>query len=221
MAGRLVGAFLGLVMLAAAGAGAGYLVGREDVEEPVTFAVPEAVPAEQPSFPVNVYDVTPDPDATPLDGGLALHEEKFRAGGFKLRAPAPDGWQRVELSGRTQWNFTPADRVPNTYLLRIGIVAGERKSPSVETTSRIFALRQQETDGNSENLIIEEQSDSAFTATTIVGGYQRVIMERFLTAPGNSSAYFTVVMNGREVDRDAMTELIDRVVAGAFVPGTD
>ncbi|CAN5162799.1 hypothetical protein BH09ACT12_BH09ACT12_20490 [soil metagenome] len=218
MTGRIVGALFVLAVLAGVGAGAGYVGGEDDEPQPTIFAAPQAVPAQRPSYPVNVYDVTPDPDAAPLATGLRLRVQKFRAGVFALRAPVPKGWLRVEQAGGSQWNFVPVDRVANTYLLRVGIVAGETKSPSVETNSRIDALHQQEADGNSENLIVEEQSTSGFTATTIVGGYQRVIIERFLTMPGNSSAYFTVAMNGREVDREAMTELIDRVAGGAFVP---
>lgn len=218
MAGRIAAALVALVLLAGAGAAAGYVVAQDEEPLPTTFATPESVPAASPGFPVNVYDVEDDPDAPPLAKKIDLHEEGFGAGGFRLRAPVPDGWRRVRLSGNNQWNFTVADNPLNTYLLRIGILAGERRTTGVAAGARLLALRAQEADGNSENLIVEEQSDTGFVATAIIGGYQRVIMERFLTVPGNTSAYFTVVMNGREVDREAMTELLDRVVAGATVP---
>ncbi len=219
MIGRIAGVLTALVVLAGLGAAAGYLVGRDDAVEPTTFAVPQAVPAESPSFPVNVYDVSPDPTTAPLASDLPLHEEKFRSGGFALRAPAPDGWLRVELPGRSQWNFSVVDNPSHTYVLRIGIIAGERKTPGVETLSRIVALRAQESDGNSANLIVEDQSDTGFTATLIDSdGFQRVAIERFLTMPGDTSAYYTVAVNGREADREAMVALVDEVIAGAYVP---
>lgn len=219
MAGRIVGALLALAVLAGIGAAAGYAVGRGQVEEPTTFATPVAVPASRPSFPVNVYDVEPDPDTAPLGDDLLLHEEKFRAGGFRLRAPVPDGWLRVELAGRSQWNFSVATNPTNTYLLRIGILAGDRRSTGVETIARLAALRSAEADGNFENLIIEQESETGFAATYIdSGGFQRVSIERFETVPGNESAYFSVAVSGREVDREAMGQLLDRVVAGAYVP---
>ncbi len=214
-----MGALLALAVLAGIGGAAGYAVGQQRVEKPTSFATPVAVPASRPSFPVNVYEVAPDPGTDPLGADLLLSEEKFRAGGFALRAPVPDGWLRVELSGRNQWNFTVAANPANTYLLRIGILAGDRQSTGVEVIARLAALRSAEADGNFENLIVEEEFDTGFTATYIDGaGYQRVSIERFVTVPGNESAYFSVALSGREVDREAMAELLDRVVAGAYVP---
>ena len=219
MTGRIVRALLLLTVLTAIGAALGYAVGVHRTETPTTFATPEAVPASLPSFPVNVYDIKPDPDTVPLVGDLPLHEERFRAAGFALRAPVPDGWQRVELSGRNQWNFTLAANPTNTYLLRISILAGTRRSTGVEVIARLAALRAAETDGNFENLIVEEESGTGFSATYIdSGGYQRVAIERFESGPDDESAYFSVAVSGREVDREGMVELLDRVFEGAYVP---
>lgn len=218
MAGRLVGAVLGLAVLAGIGVTTGYAVGQSRVEEPTSFAAPMAVPAAQPSFPVNVYAVEPDPATDPLETGLPMQEARFRAGGFKLRAPVPVGWRRVDVSSdRSQ--FSVASNPQNTYLLRIEILAGDTQSTGVQARSRIDALRSQEADGNAENLIIEDESETGFTYTAIdIGGFQRVGIERFATMPGNSSAYFAVAVTGREVDREGMLALIDRVVEGAYVP---
>ena len=219
MTGRITGALAVLVLLALVGAGAGYVSSQDEPVPPVSFSPPVAVPAESPSFPVNVYDVTPDPDTPPLAVDLPLSEAKFRAGGFALRAPVPDDWLRVELSGRASWQFSRPENPSGTYVLRLGIVAGERRVPSVATTSRVFALRQQELDGNSENLIVEEQTDTGFTYTVIDGtGHQRVGIERFLTVSGNDSAYYTVAVSGREVDREGMMSLLERIMDGAYVP---
>lgn len=219
MAGRIVGALLTLCLLAGIGVAVGYVVGQRQVTEPTTFTTPVAVPASRPSFPVNVYDVEPDPTTAPLDAALPLHEEKFSSDGFRLRAPVPDGWMRVELSGRNQWNFSVPTNPSNTYLLRIGLLAADRRSTGVETIARLAALSAAEADGNFENLIVEEQSDTGFTATYIDGsGYQRVSIEKFETVPGHDSAYFSVAMSGREVDREAMVELLERIVSGTYAP---
>lgn len=222
MAGRISGVLALLVLLALLGAGAGYVSARQERVPPTSFSPPLAVPAEDPSLPVNVYEVTPDPATPPLAVDTPLHEEKFRAGGFALRAPVPDDWLRVELSGRSSWQFSRPENPSGTYVLRLGIIAGERRAPSVATTSRVFALRQQEIDGNSENLIVEEQSDTGFTYTVIdADGRQRVGMERFLPQPGGGgdlTAYYTVAVSGREADREGMLALLERVVDGAHVP---
>ncbi|WP_323794336.1 hypothetical protein [Nocardioides sp.] len=219
MTGRIAGALALLVLLALVGAGAGYVSNQDEPVPPASFSPPVAVPAESPSLPVNVYDVTPDPDTPPLAVDTPLSEAKFRAGGFALRAPVPDDWLRVELSGRSSWQFSRPENPSGTYVLRLGIVAGERRAPSVAAASRVFALRQQELDGNSQNLIVEEQTDTGFTYTLIdAAGHQRVGIEEFLTVPGNDSAYFTVAVSGREVDREGMVSLLQRVTAGAYVP---
>ena len=214
MTGRLVGA---LVVLALLGGAGGYVVATARAESdvaPTTFASPAPVPAADPRYPIVEYVVTPDPTTAALPTDLSLHTAEFEAGGFTLEAPVPNGWRRVGLSGGTQWNFSDPANPPNTYVLRIGIVAGDRRSAVVETMSRITALEAQENDGNSENLIIEQQDDSGFTASLIdVGGYRRISIERFLTFPGNLSAHATIAITGREVDRGGMTDLIARVAA--------
>ncbi len=225
MTGRIVGALSTLVLLAIVGGGIGYVVATDRVEEPATFAEPQAVPAESPSFPVNVYDVEPDPDTAPLPTDVPLEEQRFRSDDFKLRAPVPVGWQRISIAGGVRWQFKDPATPSNTYLLRIEILAGTTQSTSVQAQSRIFALRQQEADGFAANLIIEEDDivqgdpDTGFTYTEIDdGGYQRVGIERFIAVPGNSSAYYTVAVSGREADRDGMVSLVQRIVAGAYVP---
>ncbi|CAN5629438.1 hypothetical protein BH11ACT8_BH11ACT8_33520 [soil metagenome] len=224
MTGRLVGALLVLLLL---GAGAGYAVAEARTSDtpppgPVGFASPAPVPAADPSYPVNEYDVQPDPSTAPLATGLPLHEESFRGGGFRLQAQAPDGWRRVSLAGNTSWQFTVQTNPANTYLLRIGLLAGNRQDVTVASNARVFALQQLELDGNAQNLVIQDQyvtddhSEAGFTATFIdVGGYRRVAVERFLALPGQTSAYYTVAVSGREVDRDGITDLIGRIVATA------
>ncbi len=218
MTGRIVGV---LTLLALVGGAIGYAVGENRPETvapgPVVFATPRPLPAVDPSYPVNEYDVRPDPTTAPLATGLPLRTARFRAGGFTLQAPVPKGWRRGVLGGRTQWNFVDPDNPLNTYVLRIGIVAGERKSPGVATIARVAALQAQESDGNSENLVIRTDDDGAgFTASLIdLAGYRRVAIERFETLPDEPLAYYTVALSGREVDREGMADLLARVIAGA------
>lgn len=218
MTGRIVGALVVLLLL---GTGAGYAVAAatEGPDAPDSFPTPASVPAQSPSFPVTVYDVEPDPGVAPLATDVPLRVQGFRSGEFRLRAPVPVGWLRVELSGGSAWQFSVSSHPAHTYLLRLGIVAGDRRTPGVQTNARIFALRQQELDGNSENFIVEEQADTGFTYTLIDDdGFQRVGMERFLAVPGSSSAYYTVAISGRETDREGMAAMLDRVLDGAVVP---
>lgn len=208
--------WIGLALaLALVGGAAGYALGRSALDEPAQLTDPEPVPAVSPAYPVNEYDVLPDPGIAPLGTRLPLHVARFRAGGLPMTASVPVGWRRVPLTGRDSWNFADPGNPPNTYLLRVGIVAGNRVSLNVARENRITALEDAETNGNLEHLVIEERGDAGFTATYLDESYQRVTTERWLARPGSTEAFAVVAMTGRETDRAGMADLIERVAASA------
>ena len=205
---RWIGLALALVLV---GGGAGYALGQSREDEPASISA-GPVPAESPSYPVNEYDVLPDPGIAPLATDLPLHTAKFRTGGLRMTASVPVGWRRALLEGGDAWNFADPDNPPNTYLLRVGFVSG-RVSLTVARETRIAALEDAEAHGNLEHLVVEDRADDGFTATYLDDGHQRVTMERFLPQGDSGQTYATVAVTGRETDRVGMADLQERVVA--------
>jgi hypothetical protein len=209
---RWIGLTLALLLL---GGGAGYAAARLAADDPADVATAAPLPASSPSYPVTEYEIEPDPAIAPLPTDLPLEEVSLRAGGLEMTASVPAGWQRFRLSGGDSWNFTDPDNPANTYLLRLGIDAGDRVSVTVARDSRIAALEDAERNGALQHVVVEERRDEGFTATYISGGYQRVTMERFLPQHGSSQAYATVAVSGRENDRVGMADLLERVSTSA------
>jgi hypothetical protein len=210
---RVLWTGLALALILVGGA-TGYLLGRDATETPARISA-QPVPAVSPSYPVNEYVVLPDPGIAPLPTTLPLHPAKFRSGNLRMTASVPNEWRRAILDGGTTWNFADPDNPPNTYLLRIGLIAGNRTSLTVARENRINALEDAESNGDLEHLVVEARDDDGFTATYLSDDHQRVAMERFLARPGESSAYATIAVTGRERDREGMADLLERVAASA------
>jgi hypothetical protein len=208
-------AAVGAVVLAAVGVAGGVAAGRATQDRPAAIDAAAPVPAASPSYPVEELDVLPDPTIAPLAPGLPTHQATFSAGGLRLAAPVPDGWRRVELSGRTSWNFSVPDNPPNTFVLRIGLVAGNRTSVLVAKAARIAALEDSERNGALDHLDVESETDDGYVATYLEDGHLRVAMERWLPVHDSTQAYAVAAVTGREVDREGMADLLERVVSSA------
>lgn len=207
---RWVGLALALALV---GGAAGYALGQSTEDEPARISA-GPVPAVSPSYPVNEYDVLPDPGIAPLATDLRLRTAKFRTGDLRMTASVPVGWRRAVLEGGDSWNFADPDNPPSTYLLRIGFVAG-RVSLTVARENRITALEDAAANGDLEHLVVEDRTDDGFTATYLDHGHQRVTMERFLPRDDSGQTYATVAVTGRETDRVGMADLQERVAASA------
>jgi hypothetical protein len=213
------------VVLALVGVAGGFAVGNILQDDSAAIALTTPVPADSPSYPVNEYDVLPDPGIAPLDSTLPSHDATFQVGPYRLQAVVPDGWRRVPL-GDSTWNFAPPDNPLNSYVLRIQIVAGDRQSLSVAKGSRILGLQSAVTERNLAQLSIESETDDGFVASYLElieqgsnSGHRRVTMQRWLVFPdATTAAYATVAVTGRESDRVGMADLLERVGASARIP---
>lgn len=212
MRARWVGLALALALVGGAG---GYLLGRAALGQPVTLSGAEPVSAVSPSYPVNEYVVLPDPGIAPLAPDLPLRTARFQAGGLRMTASVPTGWRRAVLTGGDSWNLVDPDNPPNTYKLRVGIVAGDRVSLRVARDNRINALADAEANGDLEHLVVEARTDDGFTATYLDHGYRRVTMERWLPEHGSTQAFATLATTGRETDRAGLADLVERVATSA------
>ncbi|GAA1776672.1 hypothetical protein GCM10009795_023440 [Nocardioides hankookensis] len=207
--------WIGLALaLALVGGAAGYALGQSAEDGPAGISA-GPVPAVSPSYPVNEYVVVPDPGIAPLATDLPLHTAKFKTGDLRMTASAPVGWARETLQGADSWNFADRDVPQPTYLLRVGLIAGDRASLNAAREFRISKLEDAESNGDLEHLVVEERLDDGFTATYLSGGHLRVTMERFLAQPGSTQAYATIAVVGRDRDREGMADLLERAAASA------
>ncbi|WP_126688224.1 hypothetical protein [Nocardioides ferulae] len=208
-----------LVALAAVATAGGYAAA--DLAEHGPDTIPTATPlaAESPSYPVTVYDVQPDPTTPPLRRGIELRTVRLRDDPIQVRVAVPEGWMRVALApGYDSWNFSPPAAPTNTYLLRISLL-GERESLAVARLARMAALEDAEANGDLLDLDVEAEGEDAFTATFIDrGGYRRLTYERFLPAPGTTTARVEIAVNGRLADGPGMRDLLRRVAASVRLP---
>ena len=84
--------WIGLALvLALVGVAAGFGVGRLTQETAASVPGATPVPAVSPSYPVNEYDVLPDPGIAPLPPDLPLHLARFHAGGLSMTASVAVG----------------------------------------------------------------------------------------------------------------------------------
>ena len=205
---RWIGLTLALALLAAA---AGYLVGDARRGDPTTFAAAEPVTSADPSWPAEPVPVVPDSTFPPLGTGLRTHSETVGNPPFSLRLPIPDGWVRTNPAAG-EWRWYPNARTTvNVYFLRVRLVGNQHKPTATAVSERLSALR-----GAAEvaDLVVESTTPGGFTATYVADGHLRVAMEDF-TATAGDTAYASIALVGREIDRTGMVDLFPRITAGA------
>jgi len=206
--GPLMASMVGLALL---GVGIGYAVGHLRDDGPVLIESAAPVPAESPSYPVDPpLVIEPDPDVAPLARDLKTHVERVGEEPFGMRLPVPDGWVRSN-SKAGQWQWYVAGHPDFTYVMRVVLVSGFATIPSA-IQSRIEAL--DEADETAE-FDLETTTTDGFVATYVLGDHRRLTMERFLSLDDTDTLYATVAVIGRESDRAGLSDLIERVSAGA------
>ncbi len=199
-------------LLAALGAGGGYLLADGLQDPPTTIDVAAPVPGESPSYPSDPeVEVLPDPGYPPLAPALPLHRERLGTAAFGVRVPVPDGWVRTD-SDLVEAKWRPSLEVQNTYILRVKIVSGQRQTIEQALRERIEAVA---ADPLVEEFVLETETDDTFVASYVIGGYRRVAMERYLSLDGSEAAFATIVIVGRERDRGGMADLLARMTQGA------
>lgn len=210
---RPLGAGLVLALVLAGGAGGGYLLGATDDETgSASFSGPEPIAAVSPSYPVNRVVVLPDPDEPALSPGIPLRRVSVGTAPFDLSLPVPRGWERSDpAAGEWRWYPGPG-LVLNTYFLRVRLIGNQYQPIDRALADRLDALRSAE---DVEDLEVLASTADGFVAEYVSGGYRRVTMEAYVAQPGTDSAYALIALVGRRQDRAGMTDLFDRVVAGA------
>jgi hypothetical protein len=202
---RTLGIALVLAVVGAAGA---YGVGAMQTEDPRTISMVLPVPAQDPSYPVVEYDVEPDPTVAPLATGLPLHRVRMVEGQTRLSAEVPRGWDVNPTEPGANWNVVVGDNPQNTYIVRV--TDYRMSSVTVTRQYRMSALRQSQTERNLEHLVFTDEDEDSFTATYLFDGYRRIAMEKFQVV---GATVVSVSVVGREVDREGMLDLQERVMA--------
>lgn len=199
------------VALALLGVGiaTGFVVGNVLSPEPASITTAAPVPAESPSYPVDPVHVLPDPTNPPLEPALDAHYERVGQEPFTLRIPVPDTWSRTN-SNLGEWKWFLEGTPLNTYLLRVKLVGNQNLTIPSALSARIDALA-----GATQQFTMESRTVDTFIATYVNDNYRRLTMERFISVTGDDSAYATIAVIGREVDRAGLSDLLERVTDGA------
>jgi hypothetical protein len=210
--GRVIGLFLGLVLL---GAGAGYAWAAASADDPAAASAPTPVAAVSPAAPtMPALDVLPDPTDDALGLDLPTEETVLRDSRRSpaLRLQQPVGWRVTHVPG-SDWNWAVEGNSLNTYKLRVGIIKGRHLSVRAAKAARIAAYQDAEEEGNLSDFTIASDTDDTFIATYVDQGYLRVTMERYVVLDDTGEAYAVVAVTGREIDRNGLTDLLVRVAA--------
>jgi hypothetical protein len=206
-----MGRALGLVLLMlVVGLAGGFAFAEMSHEEPRTASHATPVPAE-PSVPTpSTPEVLPDPDVPPLAVSLPTRATHLSTGkhGFGLTVDQPVGWRRNQLA--ETWTWAVPTNPTNTYLLRVSILAGGHQSVAVAKAARLSAFADAVAEGNLSDFTVESQTPDTFIATYVNDGYRRVTMERIVSFDQGDSAYAVAAVTGRQVDREGLTDLVQR-----------
>lgn len=216
MIGRALGVGVALAMLGVLG---GYAAGLLLDDERTAIATTAPVPAESPSYPADPpVEVLPDPDFPALSAALTFHDERVGSRDFGVRVPVPDGWVRTDTD-LVEAKWAPPGAPENSYLLRVKVISGQRL-----TVTQALEQRRDALESAVDEFDLESQTDDTFVAGYVKDSFRRLARERFVSfaepddafaTEGSDPAYATLVVIGREADRQGLIDLLERVTDGA------
>lgn len=204
-------------MLALLGAAAGYALGPDGPREAprALFASAEPVPAAKPGLPVEIF--LPDPDDAALKTAIELRtvllatlDDAGEQSKTQLSVPVPQGWQETRPNP-LRWQYTVAGNDPQSYGLRIDILADTGLSAASAMQSRESELRSALLQGSFSDLDITEDRSDGFTAVYVQNGFQRYSIERFYPGPDPDRAFAAVAVYGRARDITGLGDLAERI----------
>ncbi|HEX5086644.1 MAG TPA: hypothetical protein VFV89_02480 [Nocardioides sp.] len=203
------------VVLLCVGVAGGYAVADRNQEEAASSTTLEPIPGVSPAVPTPVVpSYAPDPDDPPLTtSGLVAEPVKLRLNpdGAGVKADIPVGWRENRPEDTNFWNFVDPDASQGTYVLRVTLWRPANVSIAAAMAQRIAALEDAETHGGLSDFHVTAQSDDTMEATYVDGGHLRFTTERWVSFDG-STAYASVAVTGREVDRPGLGDLLSRTV---------
>jgi hypothetical protein len=209
---RAVVTLLAALVVGALTAGAavvGHQQGRDDRPTPSSFAA-EPLPAVSPSYPVTPARVVDDVRYPALEPGVALHPVRLGSPPFQVKVPVPRRWVRVD-SQPGVWKWFPAsDAMKNVYFIRVSQIAVNNATVPAAVNARITAL-----DNASEvdDFVVEDQDADRFVSRYVADDHLRVSFEGYVAR--GPFAYLSIVVVGRDADREGLADLFERMMAGA------
>jgi hypothetical protein len=199
------------LLLALVGLAGGYAVADLTRSEPVSVAVARPVPASAPSIPVDPpKEFAPDIDYPPLLPDLAYRRHRLGTAPFAWTYLAPRGWTAtVESLDEIRWR--PADEVlTGGYSLRVKL-SNEHKTRSAMVAQKIAAVQATYDDVE---VLGRTEDELSFSYRDPGSDRQRFNTFRWFGVPGEDEAKFEMSVVGREVDRDGLEDLLERVSDG-------
>ncbi|MSZ77117.1 MAG: hypothetical protein F2667_08445 [Actinobacteria bacterium] len=207
---RAVGVVL---VLAALGAAGGIGLAQAQDEQPVALDTVAPVVGTGPTYPRDPrVRVLPDPDFPILARGLATKQVRIGIAPYTLTFDVPKGWSRFD-STFGEWRWYPPDWVKNTYFIRVRLIGNQFRTVADALQDRIDDLSGADavTDFH-----LDYQSADTFVASYLTAEHRILTMERYIgsdDSPG--TAYASLAVIGRMVDRDGMTALLESLTASA------
>ncbi len=194
-----------LLLLALAGAAAGWAYAEHDAAPVISRAVPSPLAAADPSIPFTPPEKTkPNSKLEPLSQQLPTHDEKLgkaKEGGVVV--PIPNGWERVTFAGSVQARWSPPDAPPGSYVLRVQVL-DEARTVSQKAGVRAFEL---EDDPSVSDFELLGTTLDTVKASFILDGYRKLTVIRWVSFDG-SRADVEIAATGRLVDEPGMDALV-------------
>lgn len=212
MAWRGLGA---LLLLIAAGGGAGYAAGAYLDQPPASAGAPHPVAASGPAYPYTPpVSVLPDPEDPPLRAPFTTRQVQLGLELFGVRFPVPRGWDRHDIGpGEARW--TPPDN-PDVYYLRVEQVAGQTRTPQQMVDLRIADLHD---DTRITDLRIVTSSEDELSFTFVLADYRHLSVIRWVSPRGSANAELEIAATGRVTDRAGLEALVGLIAATATPVG--
>jgi hypothetical protein len=206
-----------LVALAlAVGLLAGLTVHLLGPEAPASSGVAEPLVASgDPMPPATSSSPLDDPATPPLATGITLGPQVLGAGATADEVSVPTGWRRKEsFANEAQWAVPGNPQF--TYFLRIEQIGTQHRTAAEMVDDKLAEL------ADLEALDVVEEGPGELHVTYVLQGHRRHVMLRWVDLRADpddlaeaSEVELEVALAGRAVDVPAMTELVDRVAAGA------
>ncbi len=197
-----------LLLLALAGAAAGWAYAEQISAPGISRAVPAPLAASDPAIPFTPPEKTrPNSKLEPLSQQLATHDEmlgKAKVGGVVV--PIPDGWERVTFADGVEARWSPPGAPPGSYVLRVQVL-DEPRTLSQKVGVRAFEL---EDDPSVSDFELLGTTLDTVKASFILGGYRKLTVIRWVSFDG-SRADVEIAATGRLVDEPGMDALVARI----------
>lgn len=198
-----------LLLLALAGAAAGWSYAEQGSEPVITGAVPGPVAAADPAIPFTPPEKTkPNSDLPPVPTSLPLVAATIvTQRGEGIAFPVPQSWGRTNSADRPESRFSAPGSPSGSYSVRVQLLDEENRSLAQKVAARVAELP---FDTRISALEILQQSTDTLVFSYLLDGYRRLQVVRWVSfTPGTIDV--EIAASGRLVDQAGLEALVARM----------